>query len=120
MVRKLFDKSSTLEKRRLLKFNQTEAESLLWSKLRNRQFHNLKFRRQFGIGEYVADFYCPEIKLVIELDGSQHYTDEGLAYDKIRTEFMECMNIRVARFSNLEVLRNIDGVLLALEDITKV
>ena len=72
---------------------------------------NLKFRRQHGIGEYIADFYCPEIKLVIEIDGAPHFTDEGRDYDRIRTEFMDCPGIRILRFSNSEVTNNIEEVL---------
>lgn len=72
---------------------------------------NLKFRRQYGIGEYIADFYCPEFRLVIEIDGETHFTNDAREYDEIRTKYFECNGIRVVRFSNDEVLENIDGVL---------
>jgi len=117
MPRKLYDKESTLVKRRALKTNQTEAENTLWSKLRNRQFLNLKFRRQYGIGEYITDFYCSEKRLVIELDGGQHYTENGLANDKVRTEYFNSLNIMVIRFNNLEILTNLNGVLVSIEEI---
>ena len=120
MSRKLYDKESTLVKRRALKTNQTEAEALLWSKLRNRQFLGLKFRRQYGIGEYIADFYCPEIRLVIELDGGQHLTADGLEYDRVRTEYLNCLGIKVIRFGNPEVLNNLNGVLTALSKQSQV
>ncbi len=93
----------------------TEAERVLWSKLRNRQFHGLKFRRQYGIGEYIADFYCPALRLVVELDGGQHYSEEGSAYDRLRAEYMAAMGIRTVRFPNNEVLKNLTGVLAELE-----
>lgn len=111
VMRKIFSKKSTKEKRKILRENITESESLLWHRIRNRQIMNLKFRRQHGIGEYIADFYCPEIKLVIEIDGAPHFTDEGSDYDRIRTEFMDCLGIKTLRFPNSEVTDNIEEVL---------
>ena len=110
-MRKIFSKKSTKEKRKILRDSITESENLLWCRIRNRQIMNLKFRRQHGIGEYIADFYCPEIKLVIEIDGAPHFTDEGRDYDRIRTEFMDCPGIRILRFSNSEVTNNMEEVL---------
>jgi very-short-patch-repair endonuclease len=108
--REIFDKESTKEKRRDLKKNQTNPEEIMWSKLRNRQFMNLKFRRQYGIGEYIADFYCAELKLVIEIDGESHFTEEGIKYDEIRTTFMKSLGIKVIRFTNKEIMENIEGI----------
>lgn len=93
----------------------TETEKRLWLYLKNEQL-GVKFRRQHSIGNYIADFYCPSIKLVIELDGSQHFTPEGLEYDKIRENFMKSLEIKILRFNNNDVLTNIEGV---LEDIRK-
>jgi len=115
MGKEFFSKPSTKEKRHLLRKEMTEAERVLWSKLRNRQFHGLKFRRQYGIGEYIADFYCPALRLVVELDGGQHYSEEGSAYDRLRAEYMAAMGIRTVRFPNNEVLKNLTGVLAELE-----
>lgn len=115
LPREIFDKESTKEKRRNLKKEQTTPEALIWSKLRNRQFLNLKFRRQYGIGEYIADFYCAELKLVIEIDGESHFTEDGIKYDKIRTAFMESLGIKVIRFTNKEVMENIEGVLESIK-----
>jgi len=70
-----------------------------------------KFFRQYGIGEYIADFYCPQHKLVIEIDGCQHYSDDGHEYDKSREDFMNSLAIKTIRFSNPDVLPNMDGVL---------
>jgi len=111
MMRKIFSKKSTKEKRKILRDSITESENLLWCRIRNRQIMNLKFRRQHGIGEYIADFYCPEIKLVIEIDGVRHFTDEGRDYDRIRTKFMDCLEIRTLRFSNSEITNDIEKVL---------
>ncbi len=108
---RVFNKLSTKEKRRACRKNQTEAERLLWRQLRAKRFLNLKFFRQYGIGEYIADFYCPAKKLVIEVDGSQHYTPEGLNYDQIRESFMKSMGITMLRFSDLAIIRHMEGVL---------
>lgn len=70
-----------------------------------------KFYRQYGIGNYIADFYCPKLKLVIELDGGQHYTEEGLEYDKTREDYMSSLGIKTIRFSNSDIMKNIEGVL---------
>lgn len=104
--------------RRELRKNQTETEKIVWDKLRDRRFLNLKFRRQYGIGNYIADFYCSSLKLVIELDGGQHFTEEGLEYDKIREEFMKSLGIKTLRFNNNEVLNNIEEVLIKIETFT--
>ena len=116
MVRKIFDKISTLEKRRNLKKNQTETEILIWNELRARRFNDIKFRRQYGVGEYILDFYSPQLKLAIEIDGNQHYKKENLEYDKVRTKYLNNLGIKVIRFKNIEVLNNLTGV---LEEIKK-
>ena len=74
-----------------------------------------KFFRQYGIGFYIADFYCPRLKLVIEVDGGQHYSDEGVAYDGQREGFLRGEGIRVVRFSNLDVLKNMEGVFESIQ-----
>jgi very-short-patch-repair endonuclease len=88
----------------------TECEIILWSHIRNNLL-GVRFRRQYGIGSYIADFYCPSLKLVIELDGSQHFTEEGLEYDKIREDFMKSLGIKTLRFNNNDVWNNIEGIL---------
>ncbi|MDB5859105.1 MAG: hypothetical protein JWQ76_2794 [Ramlibacter sp.] len=87
----------------------TDAESLLWRHLRNRQFQGLKFRRQHPIGKYYADFACLEIGLVIELDGGQH--GEQMAYDARREAAMKALGFQTLRFWNHEVLGQTDAVL---------
>ena len=106
----IYNDFKSKEKRQNLRNNQTEAERKLWKYLRNKQL-DIKFRRQYGIGNYIADFYCPELKLVVELDGEQHYTKEGMEYDKIREDYMSSLGIKTIRFSNSDVMRNIEGVL---------
>ena len=98
---------------RVLRREQTEAERTLWSALRSRQLR-FKFRRQHPIPPYVADFACIEARLIVELDGGQHYDDDGLAKDRLRTDYLSRQGLEVLRFSNLEVLQNLDGVLTEL------
>jgi very-short-patch-repair endonuclease len=94
---------------RSLRKNQTDVERLLWQKLRNRQLLNVKFRRQFPIEPYIADFVCLELKLIIELDGSQHF--DQIAYDNERTDFLKQRGFKVLRFWNNDVFKNTEGVL---------
>jgi very-short-patch-repair endonuclease len=89
--------------RAYLRRNMTEAELVLWQVLKEKKLCGRKFRRQHSIGYYIADFYCPSEKLIIELDGAHHYTPEGIAKDSERDNHLEEMNIRVLRFENKEV-----------------
>jgi very-short-patch-repair endonuclease len=96
---------------RVLRKGQTDAEALLWSKLRSRQVAGLKFRRQHPLGNYFADFACVEIGLVVELDGGQHAEPEAAAYDERREQAMAAMGFRTLRFWDNEVLNETEGVL---------
>ncbi len=100
---------------RKLRREMTDAERKLWSKLRAHRFGE-KFRRQFPFGRYILDFYCHEAKLNVELDGGQHYTDEGIAKDKERDEYLKENGIVTLRFPNNEVFKNFDGVLQVIYD----
>jgi very-short-patch-repair endonuclease len=97
-------------RRKELRNNSTPQEILLWLKLKNSQL-GLKFRRQHSIGGYIVDFYCPEKRLVIEIDGSQHFKKENKEYDKIRSSYFRGLNIKVLRFTNAEINTNIDSVI---------
>jgi very-short-patch-repair endonuclease len=104
---------------RKLRKNQTDAEKLLWSILRSRQLLGLKFRRQQPIGPYILDFYCHDYKLSIELDGGQHYTNDGQKGDEDRAVSLAQRGIRILRFSNLDVLKNLEAVMLRIvEEVT--
>ena len=103
------------DRRRELRRNQTEAERAFWAKVRNKQFHGFKFFRQYSFGPYILDFYCPEKKLAIELDGGQHNLPEGREYDAARTNYLNDHGVEVVRFWNNEVLGQMDGVLAGLE-----
>lgn len=96
---------------RRLRKEMTEAEKLLWSKIRNKQLQGYHFYRQKPIGEFIVDFYCPKAKLVIELDGGQHYTDDGKAKDIRRDDCLRSMGLRVLRFSDIEALKNMEGLI---------
>lgn len=105
-------------KARRLRKRQTEAEELLWSYLKNREIFKVKFRRQHSIGEFIADFYCKEAKLVIELDGEQHLNHQE--YDQIRTKYLEERGIKVIRYWNDEVLKELETVLAEILSIVEV
>ena len=96
----------TLQNARELRRQSTKAEKILWSLLRNRQLKGKKFRRQHAIANYVADFYCNESKLVIELDGNFHTVEETKEYDKSRTNLLNELGITVLRFWNEEVIKD--------------
>ncbi len=99
---------------RNLRKNITSQEQKLWNLLRNRQFFGVKFVRQYPIGPYIVDFVCRRKKLVIELDGGQHNTDENIEKDNERTEFLRSKGYTVIRFWNNEIDSNIEGVYLRL------
>lgn len=94
-----------------LRKNMTDAEKLLWSKVRMKQIAGLQFYRQAIIGDYIVDLYCPGAKLVVEIDGGQHYYGEGQESDKARDNELSILGLKVLRFSNLDVLQNIEAVL---------
>jgi very-short-patch-repair endonuclease len=95
---------------RELRTRMTLAEIRLWNKLRNKQCGGFKFRRQHPIEMFIADFYCHETRLVIELDGGIHFSDENREYDENRTAEIEKWDIKVIRFKNEEVYENLDEV----------
>lgn len=93
-----------------LRNNMTDAEKLLWSRLRNKQILGLQFYRQKPILNYIVDFYCPAANLVIEYDGSQHFTEDRLETDRIRDEALAQLGLKVLRFDNGQVMGRIDDV----------
>ena len=93
-----------------LRNNMTEAEQLLWSRLRSKQLLGLQFYRQKPLLNYIVDFYCPAANLVIECDGSQHFTEDGLEADRIRDEALAQLGLKVLRFDNGQVMGQIDDV----------
>jgi very-short-patch-repair endonuclease len=102
-------------RRKQLRNNLTPAEAALWECIKNSQLKGKKFRRQHSIGSYIVDFYCPELKLVIELDGQSHDSNDQYLYDQRRTNFLFKNGIKVIRFENKDVLKNLDGVLVEIQ-----
>lgn len=96
---------------------ETEAEKVLWEWLRNKKLNGLKFRRQHPLSSYIADFYCHEKKLVIELDGAIHETKENMDYDKTRTQQLNEEGIIVVRFRNEEVMNDIEAVIKKIREV---
>ena len=94
-----------------LRRNQTSAEKIIWDKIRGSKLNGYKFRRQYAIGRYIADFYCCEARLAIEIDGEIHNKVEINSYDQIRQVEIEARSITVMRFSNEEVYQEVDVVL---------
>ncbi|KKP97634.1 MAG: hypothetical protein US25_C0005G0007 [Candidatus Moranbacteria bacterium GW2011_GWE1_36_7] len=104
--------------RKKLRKDATPQEIILWSRLRRGKL-GYKFRRQHSIGKYIVDFYCSEKKLIIELDGWQHREEVNDGYDIERTKFLESLGYRVLRFWNNDVNKNIEGVVLKIEEFLK-
>ena len=104
-------KASTFQNAAHLRKIATEAEKVLWEQLRGRKLNDLKFRRQHSIHQFIADFYCHELKLVIELDGNIHQLKDVAHYDDYREKLITEFGLKVIRFSNEEVFKNIDAVL---------
>lgn len=109
-----FNKHSETEKRRLLRAQMPQAEIILWDKLRRRQIAGAKFRRQYSVERFVLDFYCPALKLAIEVDGPTHDSLDARVYDQMRQKFIETFGIRFLRFTNIDIYQNIDAVLDAI------
>ncbi len=108
----------TTARARVLRSGMTDAEQILWQALRYKQLNGYRFRRQFPIGKYIADFACVEQKIVIELDSGQHH--DQIAYDEHRTNALRQNGWQVLRFWNNDVLGNIDGVLVTIVEQLKI
>ena len=102
-----------------LRDSATEPENVLWEALRNKRLDGYKFRRQHPLAIYIADFYCHELKLVIEVDGGYHQTKEQLILDKRRTDDIAFQGLKLIRFTNEEVTFNLEEVLTKIKDFMK-
>ena len=115
---RLKNKPELKEQRRLLRTYGTAAEATLWGMLKNRHVKGLRWRRQFSVGPYILDFYCPEIKLAIELDGKDHFTASGMEHDMERSRYLEeNHNIRVLRFENKIVWKEPETIIAEIESV---
>ena len=104
------------DKRKELRKNITPAEATLWNSLKNKQLEGRKFRRQHSINNYILDFYCPSEKLVVELDGDHHFSDQGLENDQLRDAYLKSLGIKVLRFENDVVFWSIEYVLETIKN----
>jgi very-short-patch-repair endonuclease len=102
---------------RHLRNEQTDAEEALWYRIRRKQILGVQFYRQKPILNFIVDFYAPAVGLVIECDGSQHYTPEGVEADRARTKVFEDLNLTVLRFDNRQILLNTDAVCQQIYDV---
>lgn len=101
---------------RILRRKSTQQEIKLWSRLKDRKFHNLKFRRQHIIDKYIVDFICLENKLIVELDGCQHKREKDTRYDAKRNKYLKSLGFTVLRFWNNGMNENLEGVMLKIEE----
>jgi len=97
-----------------LRMNMTQAETILWNALRNNKLNGYKFRRQHPISRFIADFYCHEARLVIEIDGEIHNDIDSHAYDRDRSNIIKELDIKVIRFTNYEILNSLETVLIQI------
>ena len=112
---KHFNRTQEKETRRKLRRNETLAEKHMWSQLRNRQLLGLKFKRQYSVDKFVIDFYCPEQKIAIELDGNVHELEDVKMNDLERQKYIETYGIKFIRIKNEEYLGNPNKVFAKLE-----
>ncbi|WP_210522037.1 endonuclease domain-containing protein [Hymenobacter terricola] len=103
------------DERRALRNNLKPPEAKLWSALKSGQLSGRKFRRQHSVGEFILDFYCPQEKLAVELDGAGHFTASGNLHDAARTEYLNAVGIRVIRFENKLIWSALESVLQTIE-----
>ena len=93
-----------------------KAEIILWDQLKSKKLNGLKFRRQYSIGPFIVDFYCPKLKLAIEVDGDSHYEEAAEEYDKRRQRYIEKSGIKFLRFTNTDVYENLEGVIQMISE----
>jgi very-short-patch-repair endonuclease len=114
-----YNNSILKNRRRQLRRDETPAESHLWKHLRRKKLAGLKFWRQYSVGLFIVDFYCPEKRLAVELDGNHHREKDTKVYDQERTEFLESKDIIVLRFWNDDIFQNLNGVLKKISQVAQ-
>ena len=114
--RGIYNVASKEERRKELRNSLTVAEAVLLKHLKGRQLDGMKFRRQSSVGPYIVDFFCPEKRVVVELDGARHFGPAAGDYDDRRTRYLEERGIQVIRFENRRLYKDLEGV---LEEIRK-
>ena len=112
----IYNKKEAENNRRKLRKNQTKEELVFWAHVKNRRLGGYKFRRQYSIGKYIVDFYCPECRLIIEIDGGQHCEEKNIKKDDLRTKYFESLGMKVRRYTNIDIKNNLNSV---LDDLLK-
>ena len=115
---KHYNKKSEQEKRRSLRKNMTYCEKIVWSNLRERQL-GYRFLRQYSVDHFVIDFYCPELKLAVELDGASHNNPEQIEYDIKRQKYLEEFNIKFVRIKDEDLFGNTNQAFMKIENTIK-
>jgi very-short-patch-repair endonuclease len=115
---KIYNKNKNQPIRKKLRQTMNKSEIILWSKIKNDRL-GYRFRRQHGIGNYIVDFYCPKLKLVIEIDGVTHLDESVYDNDVVRQKYLESLGLKVIRFTSTEILLNIQEVLKTLFIVCK-
>jgi very-short-patch-repair endonuclease len=115
-MERIYNNKGVKSLRKELRNNSTPAESAMWELLRAGRLDGTKWRRQYSIGKYIVDFYCPKARLCVELDGDTHFTMQGDLYDLERTEYINSLGISILRFENREIWDNPERVLLTIKD----
>lgn len=115
-VGQIFNRQKDTSKRQYLRNKSPRAERILWKRLRRRQIEGFKFRRQYGVERYVLDFYCPSLKLAIEVDAPSHDSPAAKAYDRHRQQFIESFEIQFLRFPNQLVYEQPEFVIATIRD----
>ena len=108
---KIYNRKKETKRRKALRRNMPEAEIILWSKLKGKQIYGYKFRRQYSVGSYVVDFYCPKLKLAIEVDGISHLQLGSETRDNERQKYIETYGIQFLRYINTDIYENLEGVI---------
>jgi very-short-patch-repair endonuclease len=117
VMTELYNKSSERDKRRTLRKDMPRAEVLIWERLRDRQVEGCKFRRQYSIDVFVVDFYAPELKLALEIDGASHFQEGVPEYDRERQIFLEEKGTTVLRFTNDQIYRDLEVVVQTIAQV---
>ncbi len=117
---KLYNTLRTKQFRRKLRKESTKEERKIWNIVRNRNILNLKFFRQYSIGKYILDFYCPQIKLCLEIDGGQYNRPADRSHDENRANYLGSLGVTILRFWNNEVNCSIEGVYLKIYQVASV
>lgn len=113
---KVFNQSSQKKLRQALRKIPVSCERKIWSRLRNKQL-GYKFFRQFGIGKYIMDFYCPVLKFMIEIDGATHCTEDEIQKDKTRDQYLRNFGITIKRYTNTDIKENFSEVIYDVQEI---